>query len=218
MGDQSYLRDNVNIYAEGTLEATISANAGEFTQEVFAAFVSDGQLDLLFHDNGGSSSQWVVNSLLIQPCLERKFDFGTASSPVEESYMQVLHSTTYSTSTGYGWDSAVGLGSRDRGAPDNLRRDFVFSSSDHTFKVDLPNGMYLTTIIMGDQSYLRDNVNIYAEGTLEATISANAGEFTQEVFAAFVSDGQLNITFHDNGGTGNTWVINSVIIELSIEA
>ena len=57
---------------------------------------------------------------------------------------------------GYGWSSTAGLQSRDRTAPADLTRDFVLSSTEHTFNVDLANGDYKVTVTIGDQAYLHD--------------------------------------------------------------
>jgi hypothetical protein len=135
---------------------------------------------------------------------------------VESGYIQVTESTLYSASLGYGWSTTSGLESRDRGAPDNLKRDFVFSSTEHTFNVDLENGDYQITVIIGDQNFMHDMIDVYAEGNLEINnlISA-AGSFQQETFWAAVIDGQLNIRIQDDGGTDPNWVINSLSIQPS---
>jgi len=115
---------------------------------------------------------------------------------------------------GYGWDSTVGLGSRDRGAPDDLRRDFVFYTLDRTFKVDLPNGEYNVTLVIGDYSYTHDLMDVYAEGVLEVNdLTVAVGTFSELVFTVTVSDGQLNLGFHDDGGIDVNWVINAITLE-----
>jgi len=115
---------------------------------------------------------------------------------------------------GYGWSSTFGLDSRDRGAPDDLRRDFVFSSADNTFIVDLANGDYQITIVMGDQNFMHDSIDVYAEDTLKINdLSTAAGSFQQTTFYTTITDGQLNLGFHDDGGTDSNWVINAIVIE-----
>ena len=63
------------------------------------------------------------------------FDFGTAASPVASGYTRVTESTIYSPSLGYGWTDTSNIGSRDRTAPDNLRRDLTFSNNDRIFNI-----------------------------------------------------------------------------------
>jgi len=148
------------------------------------------------------------------PSTSRYFDFGTSSSPVEAGHTRVSSSTGYSASLGYGWSSTVGLSSRDRGAPDNLRRDFVQSSGDHTFSVDLPNGNYQLILVIGDHSYRHDFIDTYAEGILRVNdLTVASGLFGGVLFVVTVADGQLNIRFHDDGGSDANWVINAITIK-----
>jgi uncharacterized repeat protein (TIGR02543 family) len=217
IGDQSYLHDLIDVYAEGVLAVNdLSAAGGTFAEVAFIVTVSDGQLNLLFHDDGGADANWVVNALLVgpPPPTSAQFDFGTGASPVAANYTAVSESTLYSAFAGYGWTSTAGLSSRDRGAPDALRQDLVFASVDQTFNVDLANGNYTVTVIIGDQSYLHDSIDIYAEGILKANnVYAAAGTFMEVTFTVTVSDGQLNLLFHDDGGTDANWVINALSVE-----
>ncbi|KQB94498.1 putative secreted protein [Geobacillus sp. PA-3] len=59
-----------------------------------------------------------------------KFDFGSSTSPVATGYTQVTNTMIYNSERGYGLDKAVSF--RDRGAPDDLRRDFINGPS-YTF-------------------------------------------------------------------------------------
>ena len=142
------------------------------------------------------------------------FDFGTAGSTVESGYTQITPSTLYSTTSGYGWINTAGLDSRDRGTPDSLREDFVFSSTDHTFVVDLANGNYQVIVTIGDQNYAHDLIDVYAEGTLQINdLSPAAGAFPQITFYVAIADGQLNLGFHDDGGASPFWMINALTIQ-----
>jgi fibronectin type 3 domain-containing protein len=154
----------------------------------------------------------IENEIYLAPS-ELKFDFGTATSLWEHDYIQVTETTAYSADTGYGWTNTTGLYSRDRGAPDYTRRDFVFSPLNRTFQVDLPNGNYTVIITMGDQNYAHDNMQIYAEGTFKANVTTPAATYKQIVFTVTVTDGSLELTFVDAGGVDVNWVINSLIIQ-----
>lgn len=214
MGDQHFLHDSIFIYVEGTLKVTVSTKAGEFVQKVFVVSVADGTLDLMLQDDGGSDSNWVINAVLIQQYTERKFDFGSGTSPVEPGYTQVLPSTSYSESTSFGWADTADLYARDRGAPDSLRRDLVFSSSNKTFKIDLPNGKYMVVIIIGDNSYGHDLIDIYCEGTLVVNdLTVEKGSFAEVTFLVEVSDDQLEIMFCNDEGTDPNWVVNSIHVK-----
>ena len=79
-----------------------------------------------------------------------RFDFGTATSPVQTNFLQVIPQTIYSATRGYGWATRVAAGDRrdnyttvgynavthDTATP--LRTDFN-SGRNATFKVDLPD-------------------------------------------------------------------------------
>ena len=82
-----------------------------------------------------------------------RFDFGATTT--EAGYVAVDNTVTYSAAKGYGWLSTTGLLLRDRGAPDDLRRDFIFTTtSTQTFRVTgLTPGKYLMKVLCGDLSY-----------------------------------------------------------------
>jgi hypothetical protein len=156
----------------------------------------------VFADDGGTDVNWVINAIEItpgSPPFWRGYDFGTASSPLEPGYIRISH-----------------YKSRDREAPDNnLRRDLIFDSSDATFVPwDIPNGNYLVTVTIGDQQYRHDNIDVYAEGALKLNdVTVEAGQFTVQTFTVTLSDGELNIRFHDDGGTDENWIVNAITIE-----
>ena len=193
-----------------------------FQEVTFYTTITDEQLNLRILDNGGADVNWVIVSLTVQPGsppelpTEAYFDFGTASSPVASGYVRVAESALYSASTGYGWTDTIGLSSRDRGAPDDLRCDLVQSATEHTFNVDLANGDYEVTVVIGDQSYMHDLIDVYAEGNLVINDLTVAGGMFQEVtFSVSVSDEQLSLMFSDGGGVDSNWVINSLSIRMA---
>ena len=170
IGDQLYLHDKIDVYAEDIQKINdLSTVAGVFQELTFYVTVSDEQLNIRILDQGGVQPDWVINALTIVPGsapalpTEGSFDFGTSGSPVAAGYTQVTESTLYSAVLGYGWSSIAGLQSRDRGAPADLTRDLVLGATEHTFNVDLANGDYEVTITIGDQLYLHDLIDVYAE-------------------------------------------------------
>jgi hypothetical protein len=221
VGDQSFGHDLINVYAEGSLEIDdLTIPAGVFYERVFWVSVVDGQLNLLVHDDGGADSNWVLNSLTIElgspppPQTEVLFDFGTVGSPVEFGYTQVTAYTLYSAGLGYGWGRVSGLDSRDRGGPDDLRRDFVFGSVDRTFNVDLANGDYIINATIGDQNFMHDGIDVYIEDALLIDdLTVAAGTFYQVSLVVTVADGQLNLRILDDGGDDVNWVLNAVTVE-----
>jgi lysophospholipase L1-like esterase len=97
-----------------------------------------------------------------------QFDFGTATSPVQTGYTRVSPSTLYSPGTGYGW-GATGVDARDRGVTgtgsgeEDLERDFCLVNPGNAFYVDLPNGRYRLTFIVGD-STAKSGITVRADG------------------------------------------------------
>jgi fibronectin type 3 domain-containing protein/pimeloyl-ACP methyl ester carboxylesterase len=221
IGDQSYMHDQIDIYAEGVLVINdLTALAGSFRETSFRMTIADGQLNLRIVDDGGADPNWVLNALtvVVAPPLptEAAFDFGTSSSPVETGYAQVTTSTAYSASLGYGWSSTAGLDSRDRGAPDSVRRDLVFSPAEKTFDVDVANGDYLVTLIIGDQNFMHDQINGYVEDALVIShLTALAGSFQEVCFRATITDGQLNLRIVDDGGADPNWVLNTLTVQIA---
>jgi len=138
------------------------------------------------------------------------FDFGTATSPVEAGYTQVVHTTTYAPAQGYGWLSGT-LDSRDRGTPDALRRDFNFTA-EAVFAVDVPAGNYDVTVTMGDASYGYDQMGVFLEGVQVDSLTTAKGEFVTRTYQVAVSDGQLTLGLDDLGGTSPYVVINALTV------
>jgi uncharacterized repeat protein (TIGR02543 family) len=219
IGDLSFRHDKIDIYAEGVhVIDDITTPAGSFQEVSFRVAVVDEQLNLRVVDDGGTDPNWVLDALTIDvaPSLltEASFDFGTVESPVQAGYTQVIGSTAYSARTGYGWTSTAGLTPRDRENPDDLRRDFVFSSAERTFDVDLMNGGYTVTVVIGDQSFLHDKIDIYAEGVLEINdVTTCRGSFQEISFEIIITDGQLNLTMLNDGGVDPNWVLNTLRIQ-----
>lgn len=146
--------------------------------------------------------------------LNLMFDFGSETSPVAEGYLQVANTLVYNEEIGFGFDKAVGF--RDRGAPDDLRRDFALADGAE-FMVDLPNGDYFIRITAGDEiAFNRSSFTI--EGEDKGNISSNTGEYAQLTTNMTVSDGQLNINIGENGRINGLEImplvdINSLVLE-----
>lgn len=123
-----------------------------------------------------------------------KFDFGTATSPVEPGYTRVSGDTVYSASTGYGWASPVGA--RDRGgAPDDLRRDNCLPGPGSAFYVDIPDGNYRVTIIFGDVVNKVTKFNCRMDGMpVIFGKSANPGTWSTDTFKFVVGRDELSPT------------------------
>jgi fibronectin type 3 domain-containing protein len=142
----------------------------------------------------------------------RRFDFGTATSPVTDSYTQVTHATTFSPERGFGWTYGT-VASRDRGAANNdLRRDLCFATTAN-FGVTLPNGRYRVTVTMGDAAAGHGQMAVRLETVKVATVSTAGNEFKELTLETAVADGRLDVWLNDEGGADPNVVINALAIE-----
>jgi lysophospholipase L1-like esterase len=115
-----------------------------------------------------SESAMVANGPYLSSGVPMKFDFGTVSSPVQPGYTRVSPNTLYSPGTGYGWGKS-GADARDRGATgtgsgeESLERDFCLVNAGNAFYVDLPDGKYRITLLVGD-AIVKSGVTVRADG------------------------------------------------------
>ncbi|OLS42178.1 hypothetical protein [Bacillus sp. MRMR6] len=124
-----------------------------------------------------------------------RFDFGSASSPVAKGYTQVTNTMIYNSTRGYGLSKAVA--ERDRGNPDDIKRDFVIDGN-YSFMVDVPNGEYFVNVVTGDNiASSRTSFNI--EGQSLGSISTGTGQFAEKSTIVNVKDNQLNVAISENG-------------------
>jgi fibronectin type 3 domain-containing protein len=146
------------------------------------------------------------------PLVPWKYDFGTLTSLVADGYARVAETTAYSAAQGYGWLSGT-VTSRDRGSPaaDYLKRD-LNQSAQATFVVDVANGVYDVTVLMGDASYQHDQMGVYLEGVLVNTVSTAINQWKVNTYQVTVSDGQLTLLLKDLGGTDGNAVVNALSI------
>ena len=124
-----------------------------------------------------------------------KFDFGSSTSPVAEGYTQVTNNMLYSSEKGFGLNKAVD--NRDRGNPDDLRRDFI-NGTNYTFSVDVSNGEYYVNVISGDNS-ASNKTSFIIEGQSLGTLSSSAGKFAEKSTIVTVADQHLTVDIGDNG-------------------
>ncbi len=129
----------------------------------------------------------VANGPYLASGVPMKFDFGTTSSPVQPGYTQVSPHTIYSSSTGYGWGRS-GADSRDRGNPgtgsgeEDLERDFCLANGGNAFYVDIPDGKYRISVIVGD-SIVKTGIALRADGIpVIPGMGAGAGSFARKSF------------------------------------
>lgn len=143
--------------------------------------------------------------------LTARFDFGTSNSPVANGFDQVLTTTNYSASLGYGWQSG-GLIAVDRGGG-ALAGDLVYAPS-LTFAVDLPEGAYSATLTMGDNGpYAHEAMDVFVEGVHIDSVTTSPSEVVTRTYDNLaVVDGQFTLIMTDVGGADPNVVLNGLEI------
>ena len=219
-GDLQNRRDAMNVFLEGTLVATLGAEAGDFLSNTYRVDVTDGQLAVRIEDAGGLTPRAVLNGLEIAPVAaaagqQVALDFGTAGSPVAAGY-RGAGDDLFDSERGYGWTSGA-LRRRDRGEANDLRRDFVAVTSETaSFAVDMPDGIYGVTVVMGDAANVRDQMRLELEpgetGEVVDEITVAAGQFHESTYVVRVTGGQLNLQLADLGGATARAVINGLVV------
>jgi hypothetical protein len=159
-----------------------------------------------------------------------KFDFGSA---INKDYQSALYRTcfgaeqmllhtmafnkvdppAFTTLRGYGFDSAEGIKYLDRGAPDELLRDFAEGEGEREFLIEAPRGQYELLCAIGDQN--EDSVTILEceEGRRVAPKALKAGRFSAELIPiVHEEDGPIRLKISTT--KGNKWKLNYVILNL----
>ncbi|MEN8863983.1 MAG: matrixin family metalloprotease [Akkermansiaceae bacterium] len=134
-----------------------------------------------------------------------RYDFGQASSPIAPGHIRISPVTRGDIT----WSDSVS--SRDRGGPDPIDRDYLFSENSRTWSHLITNGSWQVAVLQGDETDPRDSMAISAEGILQQdNISPAANEFFETIFIVEIDDGALDLTFEDLGGATNQWVVNRI--------
>ncbi|MCA9120705.1 MAG: hypothetical protein H6822_35840 [Planctomycetaceae bacterium] len=152
--------------------------------------------------------------LLAASPFEASFDFGTTSSPVAGGFTRISESTRYTGDKGYGWTNGT-ISSRDRNVGNAAEQDFNFTT-DGTFAVDVPNGEYEVTVVVGDLGrYAHDDVGVFLESVQRDRVTTNAGSLSRATHTVEVTDGQLTLRIADLGGRDANGCIESLVIKAS---
>lgn len=154
-----------------------------------------------------------VSALAAAEAREHRFDFG--NGPLAEGCQRVLGSTTYTAERGFGWTSGGGFQERDRGGPNPLLSDMIWSARPATFRVDLPDGIYRIAITTGDMDYDDHGTVATANGGAVAFPPMRPGlkQFMTATVATHVA-GHVELSFtHEL----NNWAVNAITISPAAE-
>ncbi|MCL4207257.1 MAG: PD40 domain-containing protein, partial [Pirellulaceae bacterium] len=127
-----------------------------------------------------------------------RFDFNDTALLPADGFIGLGKTNEYDDVSGFGWQSNASA--FDRGIAHDLLRDGHWGTS-NTFLVDVPDGTYIVNVTLGDASFLRNHISVWAEGQLKLSgLTTAATQFLHRSFLVTVTDGQLNVQIASTGG------------------
>ncbi len=180
----------------GAVDDTLLDGVQWVTIEATSPDYLDGAAELQVYDNERFTGQ---------------YDFGTGSSPVQTGYTRVREASQFTASAGYGWQGGT-IRSIDRRTGSSLLRDFNYTS-DGTFAVNVPNGIYQVVVTLGDLGTTsRDNMAVILEGVERERVTTSARRTVNKTYTIPVTDGQLNLRLRDMGGRDRYAAIEALTV------
>ncbi len=219
----------VSLLSNDTSEATVPESVTIPTGQTSATFTIDAIDDNVVdgfqtvtilataasHTNASNTLDVLDNDVPIQESVSERFDFGTWSSPLESGSTRVTGTTTYNSSLGHGWLTAVH--DLDRGTGTDVTRDLHYRDVG-TFVVDVTAGTYLVRLDTGDEGPYRHDQQVILEGTSVDSIATAPGQMLTRTYAVTVDDGQLTLRLDGRGGVDPNMVISGLqVIEVPSE-
>ena len=185
---------------------------------------------ILAEESSGLSRGTAIQEYVAPNAQALRFDFGIYGSPVQtyvantvtKPFLEVIPQMLYNSTRGYGWSTRVAGAWRKDPTMSSLRTDLNYAR-DATFRVDLPSsGTYSVRVYhtnpryYGTVSYIADNFEVYAEGSLMYTVDTIAPGTTwplaSSTFTVSVTDGTLDLRFRDIGGQDVNFVVSGIDI------
>lgn len=121
----------------------------------------------------------------------QKFDFGAGK--LQDSYHQVLPSTTYTQERGYGISSKAPVEGIIRQGTDALESDFITSNEPFYFSVDLPEGNYEVKVLLGDpEGKSASTVKAESRRLMLEEVKTTAGQLESHTFIVNVRSARIN--------------------------
>lgn len=110
-------------------------------------------------------------------------DAGTATTPLLPTYRRLSPADAWDAARGYGWIGTAPQ-SRDRGGPDDLRRDIVTGQVPATLRLAVPAGTHQVALLVGDASFPADAMTVSSAGRTLAHLASPTptGQFTWLTF------------------------------------
>lgn len=122
-----------------------------------------------------------------------KFDFGT--SKVANGYLGVTPETYYTPSLGYGFIGDAEIKAQKVEWGNNVKSDFCTSKQAFFFTVDIPEGNYTITLILGDKKGISNtSVKVECRRLMLEQIETVNGQTTQEKISVHVRTPRISDT------------------------
>lgn len=141
-------------------------------------------------------------------------DAGTTTSPVYAGYTALTPDSVWADGQQFGWVGTPPQ-SRDRGGPDDLRRDLVASTSPATLRLAVPAGVHQAWILVGDPGFAADPVTVSSGGQTLAAITTPLPAGTYQWLSVPLDGGSSgqpdDLTF--TGAAGQFWVVDAVVVQ-----
>jgi fibronectin-binding autotransporter adhesin len=143
-----------------------------------------------------------------------RYDFGTATSPVQTGFVGVPGTTVYGGSNGYGWGAAVGQYSRGAGSSglssaDNLFQDGAWGFGSATFFAEVsPGDSREVRVYIGDPYAVRHGLYVQAEGGSKVSFDNTLFRYGFVTVSGTDTnnDGKLGVTI----GSNHIWVVAGI--------
>jgi hypothetical protein len=235
MGDALKARAGITLAINGQTVATgLSSAAGQFLTTTYQATVSNGSLLLHLTGSDANNPYWALNGLDITAAggsngsgggggatnststTSAMLDFGPSNITVASGYTKV-GTGSFSTTTGRGWASSTGLWADDSWTPTATApsRDYVYGH-DGTFKINLANGTYSVTPMLGDALKARDGTTLAINGQTVATgLCSAAGQFLTPTYTVTITNGQLALHLTGTDANHPYWSLDALVIAQS---
>ncbi|MGY0231511.1 glycoside hydrolase family 2 protein [Longispora urticae] len=136
-------------------------------------------------------------------------DAGTDTSPVSTGYTRLGPATAYTGTLGYGWTGAAPQ-SRDRGTPDDLRRDFATDTAARTLRVTLPAGSHTVYLLVGDNQYAADRMTVTSGGVTLVDTGTALPTGTFRWYTATLAGGTHDLTLTATT-PGTYWKLGALV-------